>query len=84
MNPKLKEELEKEAFKFAAKNSVLDRNNFAYGYGFQEGALWMADKYAPLVKALKEIVSEGELGGSGTDADIARKALQEIGEGKDE
>ncbi len=91
MNPKLKEQMEKAAKEHAhncfpsnwgGKDGTHEVHLQNQRDSFLAGSTWMADKYAPLVKALKEIVVEGELGGSGTDADIALKALQEIGEDK--
>lgn len=57
-----KEQIEKAAHSFAKENSQLDKNDFSYGWGFQEGARW-ADKTNPAVAALNKIalLQSGEL-----------------------
>lgn len=101
MNKTLKEEMETYA-RLAAncRNGKQVAINFSEWErtreGVIDGARWMADKYAPLVKALKYYASGKHF--EEVDSDIvevdgiedhipgktARKALQEIGEGKDE
>lgn len=90
MQSEIKAAIEREAEKFANKNSVLDKEPFPYGWGFTCGAEYgyklAEEKLEIAVKALKELnkhltIPAAEYVPAIPEAwTIIDKALKELGE----